>query len=215
MLQFSGLPAGTPELPSKVNRVMPDDPYHTLKSQIAWRNPYYAVREDTVRYPDGSVGSYAVIEKPPSVFIVPLLDDGHMVLIHTYRYPLRRWEWEVPAGHVEPGQSLEDAARAELLEETGGRAESFISVGSFATTPGYGMEEAHVFLAQHVTLGPPQPEASEAIERHIVPLCRALYMALFGQMSDGPSSLAILRTIPFLPDGKHLIADVITSAARK
>lgn len=206
MLQFSHR-----ESP-KVSAVLPDDPYHTLKSHIAWQNLYYAVREDTVRYPDGSMGSYAVVEKAPAVYIVPLLDVAHMVLIRTYRYPLRRWQWEVPAGAVEPGSGLEEAARAELLQEIGGRAEALLPVGRFATTPGYGVEEAHIFLAYHVTLGLPQPEASEAIERHIVPVKRALHMALYGQMEDGPSSLAVLRCAPYLPDGARLLREVATEA---
>jgi ADP-ribose pyrophosphatase len=167
-----------------------------------------------VRYPDGSVGSYAVVEKAPSVYIVPLLDVAHMVLIHTYRYPLRRWQWEVPAGAVEPGSSLEEAARAEILQEIGGRAETLMPVGSFATMPGFGIEHAHVFLAYHVTLGPPQLEASEAIERHIVPVKRVLRMALYGQMEDGPSSLAILRSVPYLPNGARLLHEIAIDIPR-
>lgn len=188
---------------------MPKEPYQTLKSQTAWHNSYYSVREDMVRYPDGSVGSYAVIEKPSAVYVVPLLDDAHLVLIRTYRYPLKRWQWEVPAGAVEPGSTLEDAARAELLQEVGGRAEMLLQAGSFATMPGFGTEEAHIFLAHHVTLGPPRPEASEAIERHVVPVKRALHMALYGQMEDGPSSLAVLRAVPYLPDGARLLREIV------
>jgi ADP-ribose pyrophosphatase len=188
--------------------VLSDEPYHTFKSHIAWHNLYYAVREDTVRYPDGSMGSYAVVEKAPAVYIVPLLDVAHMVLIHTYRYPLRRWQWEVPAGAVEPGSSLEESARAELLQEIGGRAETLLPIGSFATMPGFGVEQAHVFLAHQVTLSLPQLEASEAIERHIVPVKRALHMALYGQMEDGPSSLAVLRAAPYLSDGARLLREI-------
>ena len=195
---------------SKVSGSVPDEPYQTLKSHVAWHNRHFTVREDTVRYPDGSVGSCAVVEKAPAVYIVPLLDAAHMVLIRTYRYPLQRWQWEVPAGAVEPDNALEDAARAELLQEIGGRAERLEPIGSFATLPGFGNEQAHVFLARQVTLGPPQLEASEAIERHIVPIKRALHMALYGQMEDGPSSLAVLRSAPYLPDGGRLMEAIIT-----
>ena len=179
---------------------MTDDPYRTLSSRIVWKNPYYSIREDSVRYPNGSHGSYAVIQKPPAVYVVALVDEDNVVLIRNYRYPLRRWQWEIPAGAVQGDATLEETARAELLEEVGGQTSHLEFVGKFATMPGTGTEEAHVFIARDVVLGVPRLEPSEKMERHIVSIQRAMHMALHNEMADGLSSLALLLSLPHLPN---------------
>ncbi len=176
----------------------PDEPYQTLSSRILWRSPWYALREDRVRFPDGSEGPYTIVDKGASVYVVPLTHGGQIVLIRNYRYTLRRWLWEVPAGGVPPGAALDEMARRELLEEAGGQAESLEEVAAFYTMPGIGTEKAHVFLARGVTLGAPQREASEAMERYLLPVEEALRMAAGGEIEDGVSALALLLCAPRL-----------------
>ncbi len=180
----------------------PDEPYQTLSSRTIWRSPWYALREDRVRFPDGSEGQYTVVEKAASVYVVPVTHDGQLVLIRNYRYPLGRWLWEVPAGGVLPGAAFDEMAHRELLEEAGGQAESLEKVAEFYTMPGIGTESAHVFLARGVTLGKPQPEAGEAMERHLLPVEDVLRMAASGEIEDGLSALAILLCAPRLQMSK-------------
>ncbi len=90
-----------------------------------------------MRFPGGQEGTYTVIERSDAVFVVPVTVEGSIVLIHNYRYTVRRWLWEVPAGSVEPGDSPLESARRELLEETGGSARSMIPVGSFYDGAGH------------------------------------------------------------------------------
>ncbi len=177
---------------------MSDDPYVTLSSRRVWSSPWYALREDLVRFPDGSQGTYVVIEKPDSVFVVPLTHDRAVVLIRNYRYTLRRWQWEVPAGSIEPGKTPAEAAQQELNEEVGGHAEHLEPVATFCVMPGIGTEVAHVFLAQGVTLDKPAREPSEAMERHVLPAAQVWQMALRGEIADGLSALAILLCASFL-----------------
>ncbi len=173
-------------------------PYRTLASRTIWQSRWYALREDQVRFPDGSEGTYTVVEKDAAVYVVPLTADGQMVLLRNYRYTVDRWLWEVPAGGVQPGVEPEEMARRELREETGGQAERLQRVGSFYTMPGLGTEIIHVYVAYGVTLGEPDREPSEVMECHVVPLADALRMASKGEMGDGLSTLAILASMPYL-----------------
>lgn len=167
-------------------------PFRTLASQIAWSCPWYRVRRDEIITPDGRPGVYHVIEKPDAVWIVPLTADGRVALVDQYRYTIDEWCWEVPAGSVKPGQSTEEAAREELREEVGGVSDAFTYIGRFYLANGICNEVGHVFLAAGVTLDTPRHEAAEVMDVHLFAVEEALQMARNGQISDGPSVMALL-----------------------
>ena len=171
-------------------------PYQTLASRVLWSSTWYGLREDVVRFPDGSEGPYTVIDKREAVWIVPVLSDGRFVLIRNYRHTVDQWLWEVPAGGIELGQSAEATARQELAEEIGGKAYLLREITSLFTMPGIGNEVAHIFLAEGVVLGEPHHESSEVMERHIVPREQVIEMIYRGEIQDGPSALAILLCMP-------------------
>jgi ADP-ribose pyrophosphatase len=167
-------------------------PFRTLSSDIAWACPWYRVRRDEIITPDGQPGVYHVIEKPDAVWIVPLTTDGRVVLVDQYRYTVDEWCWEVPAGSVKPGQTIEEAAREELREEIGGTSEAFSYIGRFYLANGICNEVGHIYLATDVTLDAPHHEAAEVMDVHLFPVEEALRMAYNGQISDGPSVMALL-----------------------
>lgn len=167
-------------------------PYRTQSSRIVWSCPWYSVRRDEIVTPDGRPGVYNVVEHPAAVWVIPVTSAGDIVLIRTYRYTVDDWCIEIPAGGVKPGQSLEDAARAELLEEVGGTAVSLEHIGRFYTMNGIGNEVGQYFLATGVTLGRPQHEPTEVIDILPTPIDEALRMARANEISDGPSALALL-----------------------
>src|SRR5574341_256216 len=171
---------------------MSDQPYQTLNSRLIWSSPWYALREDQVRFPDGSEGVYTIIAKRAAVWVLPILSDGRVVLIRNYRYTVGAWLWEIPAGGIEPGTSAEEAARAELAEEIGGEGGTLEHIALFYTMPGISDEAAHIFVARGVVLGEPRHEPSEVMERHIFGWDEVLSMVTRGEIADGPSALAIL-----------------------
>lgn len=177
---------------------MQKEPYETLDSRIIWQSQWYRLRQDRIRLPDGSEGQYNVVERLGGVWIVPVLSDGRLVLIHNYRYTVNEWLWEVPAGGLHPGVSPLEMARRELAEEIGGTADSIEPISTFYTMPGIGNEKAYVFLAKGVSLGQPNHEPTEVMERHIFPIETVRDMISNGEMADGPSALAILLCIPYL-----------------
>ena len=167
-------------------------PYQTLSSRIAWSSPWYYIRQDEIITPDGRPGVYNVVEKAAAVWIVPVLADGRVVLIKNYRYTVDDWCLEVPAGSVKPGQTLAEAAQAELLEEIGGVAQELTHINHFYTANGISSEVGHIFLATGVALGQPHHEATEVMEIHPTPISTALHLARSLQMRDAPSALALL-----------------------
>ena len=102
------------------------------------------------------------------------------------------WCYEVPAGGLSPDLTPEDAARRELLEEVGGTAADLCCVGQFYTSNGISNEIAYVYLATGVELGETCREPSELMEIRLVPAGEAMRMARSGEISDGPSALALL-----------------------
>jgi ADP-ribose pyrophosphatase len=108
------------------------------------------------------------------------------------------WCYAVPAGGISPEGSPEETARRELLEEIGGAARELRLVGQFYTSNGISNEVAYVYLATDVELGETHREPTELMEMRLVPVDQALRMAREGEISDGPSALALLWCEPLL-----------------
>ncbi len=167
-------------------------PFKTISSRIAWSCPWYRVRQDEIITPDGRPGVYNVIEKPDAVWIVPITTQGQVAMVYQFRYTVGEWCLEVPAGSVKPGQTIEEAARDELREEVGGTANSLDYIGRFFLANGICNEVGHIFLAAGVVLGHPQHESAEVMNVTLKTPHEALHMARTGEISDGPSALALL-----------------------
>jgi 8-oxo-dGTP pyrophosphatase MutT (NUDIX family) len=137
-----------------------------LSTRIRYRSPWLAVREDEVEFPDGSRGTYSVVEKRDFALVLPFADRGFW-LVEQYRYPLGRREWEFPQGGWPPGHagSSGDSGRAlaeaELREETGLRAGTMTHLGRLNAVPGYSPQRYDVWLAVDPSPGEPAREASE------------------------------------------------------
>jgi ADP-ribose pyrophosphatase len=113
------------------------------------------VREDSIRYRDGSAGIYGVVEKLNFVVIVAMEDDGRVHLVQQYRYPVGGRYWEFPQGSREqqPNADPMELAHAELREETGIRSAQMIRAGQLFQGYGYATQSYQVFLAKGLTLG--------------------------------------------------------------
>jgi ADP-ribose pyrophosphatase len=179
--------------------------WQTLESRYLWQSQWYNLRQDRLRTPQGEEYNYTIVEHPGAVWVVPVTHDGQIVLIWNYRYPVDDWCYEVPAGGLPAGldRSLrsirsEQVARRELLEEAGGTAENMLFVGQFYTSNGISSEIAYVFLATGVQLGKTNREPTELMDIRLVSVQEALRMARSGEISDGPSALALLWCQPFL-----------------
>ncbi|MCP4537028.1 MAG: NUDIX hydrolase [Chloroflexi bacterium] len=176
-----------------------DKPWQTSATTLLWESKWYNLRQDRVRIHTGDEITYTYQEHPGAVFIVPVTDEGKVVLIHQYRHPVGEWLWEIPAGAVDDGEDLEAAARRELAEEIGGTAKALEYVGHFFAASSVSNLRINVLLATGVQIEQSARETTELIEVKPTPVAEALTMARRGEIRDGQSALALLWCEPLLP----------------
>lgn len=157
------------------------------------------VVRDEVTLPDGKPGVREVVRHPGAVAVVPLTAQGEVVCVRQYRYPNDGMLLEIPAGKLEPGEkrsaeTLLDAARRELREETGARAEKWTDIGPFYSSPAILDEVIHLYLAEDLTFGETDPDEDEFIDVVRIPLSELCRAAAEGKIADGKTQAAIFKT---------------------
>lgn len=160
------------------------------------------VEEETVRYPDGTLGTLDVVRHPGACAVVPFLGDPggpdpELLLLRQYRHAAGTWLIEVPAGRLERGEPAEQCARRELLEETGCTAREMTLLTTIFTTPGFSDERIHLFLATGLTRGETRHERDEFIETVPMAISEALRQIERGEICDAKSIVAILYAAGF------------------
>lgn len=150
------------------------------------------MHRDAVRLPDGSRGVREYLRHPGAVVIVPLHEDGRVVLERQYRYPHAREFIELPAGKLEPGEPHLETARRELLEETGYTATAWQRVGVIHTTVAYSDEAIEMFVARGLAKGRARLDAGEFLEVLELPLAEAIAMVRDGRITDAKTVAALL-----------------------
>lgn len=152
---------------------------------------------DTVKFPDGSTGELEMIRHSGASAVVPVLSAGStadpvILLIRQFRHAADGPIWEVPAGRLDPGESPENCAGRELLEEAGYRAGKLERLTTVYTTPGFTDEQIHLFVASGLTQDRHRREADEFMEVASFPLSAVLTMIATGEIFDGKTVASIL-----------------------
>ena len=136
----------------------------TLETRLAYSGQFLRVYEDRVRCPDGHVAPREYLRHPGAVMVVPLLDDGRLVLERQYRYPLRRTFIEFPAGKIDPGEDILSCAQRELREETGYTAREWTYLGGLHNAIGYCDEKIEIYLARGLAFDATVDNDGEVVE---------------------------------------------------
>jgi ADP-ribose pyrophosphatase len=157
-----------------------------------------ALSVDRVRLPNGQVTEREVVEHPGAAAVVPILENGDVVLIRHYRHATGRWLLEVPAGKLDPGEPPEVCAARELEEEVGYRADRLVPLGTIWSSPGFTDERVWLYLASELRPGRQRLGAHEVLEVMPLPLEQAIAMAASGEIADGKSVCALLRVVDAL-----------------
>jgi ADP-ribose pyrophosphatase YjhB (NUDIX family) len=174
-----------------------DNPWQTLDSKIVYQNPWMKVYEDKVRMPNGKEGIYGFIEGKPGIFIIALTDDDKIYLIESFRYPTKKWQWELPTGGIEKGISSLESAKSELAEELGMTAERWTQINTYAPTHNGLMKDFQdVFIAEKLHAGKEHREDLEAI-RAVKSRTLKEIMAMIkdGSFADGQSLAALMQFV--------------------
>ena len=157
------------------------------------------MRRDVVRLPDGSEGTREYIRHPGAVAIVPLFDDGRVLLERQFRYPHRREFIEVPAGKLEPGEPPLATAKRELLEETGYAAEEWTRLGTMHPAIAYTDEAIEIFICKKLTkISDGALDPGEFVETLIVGFDEAIAMVRDGRITDSKTVCSLLWVKIFL-----------------
>jgi ADP-ribose pyrophosphatase len=115
--------------------------------RLVYQGRVFTVQVESITLPNGHPLEAEIIRHPGSVVIVPVKDDGSVLLVRQYRHAIGRSVWELPAGSLKPGESVESAAIRECHEETGLIPDRLDYLGAYYPTPGYCDEQMHFYRA--------------------------------------------------------------------
>ena len=163
----------------------------TLVSDQVYRGAFLDVRRDRIRLPDGSTAQREYIVHPGAVMVVPMLDDGRLVIERQWRYPLARVMVEFPAGKLEAGEPPLHCAIRELIEETGYRATEWARAGILHNAIAYSNEGIEVWFARGLTLGERQLDAGEFLDVGSASLDELDAMAQRGELTDAKTLIGM------------------------
>lgn len=134
---------------------------------VVYRDPYVRLVRDAVRFRSGRINTYIRFVSESAgggAAVLPVLDDGRIVLLHHFRHADRDWHWEIPRGFGEPGEGGAATARRELLEELGGEVTEMIRLGELSPDTGMHSGRDQLYLARLASSsfsGTPGPGAHE------------------------------------------------------
>lgn len=141
---------------------------------------------------DGGVFERDVVVFPEAVVILPFISRDRVILVRQFRAPLNDFIIEAPAGVVDEGESPEDTARRELVEETGYYPRKLTKIGSFTPTPGYSTEVLHFYIAEDLEYVGSRPEVYEVLKPLDFSFKEVYEMVLKNEIRDAKTALVIL-----------------------
>jgi len=165
---------------------------HRVSGELVYDGTLLKVHRDVVKLPDGSAGTREYIRHPGAVAVLPLFDDGRILLERQFRYPHRREFIELPAGKLEPGEPHLETAKRELLEETGYTARDWKRLGVIHTAIAYTDEAIELFLAEKLSQAVRKLDAGEFLETLIVPFAEPMQMIRDGRITDAKTVTGLL-----------------------
>jgi len=163
---------------------------------MVFEGRHIRVRLDRVQETSGKVFTKEIVVHSGAVCIVPILDNGDIVLVRQYRHAAQAELLELCAGGLNPGEDPVEAARRELEEETGYRAENLVERARFWTTPGFTTEFMYLYEATGLAKTQTNPDEDEVIEVEVATQEECLRMVDDGRIQDAKSIIGILRVLP-------------------
>ncbi len=147
---------------------------------------------DTVRLPDGTHATREYVTHPGAVVMIPLLDDGRLVLERQFRYPVGQVVTEFPAGKIDPGEDTLVCAKRELQEETGYVAREWARAGQLHPVVSYSTEFIEIWFARGLTLKQRQLDQGEFLEVITATPTELLDWCRQGQVTDAKTLIGAL-----------------------
>ncbi len=173
---------------------MPPERWKTISSRQIYQNKWMDLHEDQVELPDGQTTIYGVCEFGECVGVLPFIDEDNVVMVRQYRYVHREnHRWEMPTGGIHPGETPDQAAQRELMEESGYRAHQLIWISTYHTSKSICHETAHLYIGKDLEIAEAQPDETEFFERAILPFDKVLRMVEQSEIRDSMTVIAVLH----------------------
>jgi len=165
-----------------------------LSTTITYSNPWIEVQHHEVLNPSGGEGIYGQVNfKNIAVGVVPVDVDGNTYLVGQFRFPLEEYSWEIPEGGCPIGEDVLEAAKRELLEETGLMAQNWTMISRIHTSNSVCNEVGFIFLAENLTQGDAEPEETEDLKIKKLTLKAAVELVMNNQITDSISIAGLLK----------------------
>lgn len=163
-----------------------------LDSEVVFKGNLLNVFSDHIKLPNGKKATREYIKHPGAVAVVPITEEGNIVLVKQYRYPVGKVLLEIPAGKLDKGEQPDECALRELEEETGYVAQKITKLASIYTTPGFTDEVIHLYVAENLLLAKPCPDEDEFLDVEVYTKEEVQEMINDGRINDAKSMLALL-----------------------
>ena len=162
-----------------------------LASEQVFRGHFLDLRRDRVRLPNGETAQREYIVHPGAVMVVPILDDGRLVVEHQFRYPMARVMLEFPAGKLDVGEAPLQCAIREMAEETGYRAREWARAGILHNAIAYSTEGIEVWFARGLRAGQRKLDAGEFLDVSVTTAQQLADMARSGELTDAKTLIGL------------------------
>ena len=170
-----------------------------ISRQEIFNGAVLRVMRDEILLPNGEKAIREFCLHNGAVAIIPLLDDGRVIMERQFRYAHGRVFFEIPAGKLDsPDEPPLSAAKRELREETGAIAEEMIYLGEIDTTPALIDEKIHLYLAKGLSFTNRDLDEDEFLDIELVPLCELVDMVMKGEIKDAKTQIAVLKAERFI-----------------
>ena len=170
----------------------------TLTSEYVFKGKVIDVRRDDIEVSNGHKSVREVVEHSGGVTMLAVKDNGNVLFVKQFRYPIKEVSIELPAGKLEIGENPDLAAKRELEEETGYISDNWVKLGYIYTSVGFCDEKLHLYLARDLKYKKQNPDEDEIIECEEYPLSKVMEMIDNGVINDAKSICTILRARKYL-----------------
>lgn len=165
----------------------------TLSSKYAFQGKILNVRIDEVELPNGKRAMREVSEHAGAVAILPVTDDGRIILVRQFRYAYKEHLLEIPAGKIDGSEAPEHAARRELSEEINRACKELIPLGVMYPAPGAQYEPLHIYIAKGLYECDGTPDEDEFVEPIYMEASKLINMVMSGEIRDAKTCVAVLK----------------------
>lgn len=177
-------------------------PLRLLKSKTAYKGKIVSVKVDEIIEPGGVRAVREVVYHSSSVVVLAHLPDKRFLLVRQYRYPAKQSLWELVAGGIEQDETPKEAARRELLEETGYHARTLTPLFDFFPSPGFLTERMYLVEARNLTFSKAQPESDERIRLGRFTRSQLRKMLRKNRILDGKTLVGLYWMLGGLPPSR-------------